>query len=447
VERFGRSALPDLTHPYLGVSGALTPSVQVAMEGVGSGFARGSGTWTPSQHFRLRAAHTFFDTGVERPILHSSQRRSTTEADLFVRPLPSHQRWFVQASLVRQAMANGDLSTWQATTSYQFNALRAEGGVRRESSWRPGGARSSRDFQRIALTGFLPLVSGRRTWVQAEVETLDASSLHRVRARAAYQVTQDARLEGGWGWSRVMGHTLTVSITQVFVPEGGRARVTQLTQGTVQWNEATGGLAFGNIPGLARGGVSGYVFLDENGNGDMDPGEPVLDGVRVVMGGQTVRTDSQGRFRAWDLVPFEPLRLRVDPQSIPDPTWISLRGVVEVEVPPASYRRVDLPLSPSGEVTGRAVRVNGEGKELPLANLELELVDQERGSVRTLSTFSDGEFYLFGVPPGSYHLRVAGGALRGTGLVPEKDWMAVSMPREAARMFVSGLVIRLVPEG
>jgi hypothetical protein len=456
MEGFARDTVPGLLHPYLGVSGALTPSVQVAAEGVGNGFARLGGTWSPSQDLRLRAAQTFFQRGVDAPILHDARRRATTELDLFARPLTSHDRWFVQGSAIHQSLTTGSSARLQAMSGLQFGSYRVDAGLRRVTSNGFGGARTTETFQIAGVTGIVTPAPGHRIWLRGQVETVGARAFQRVEGRAGYQVTRDTRVDLALRWSRFTGYDLSLSLnaflpqlrslTQLFAPEGGDTRVTQVTQGTIQWNEAVGGLAFGQTPGLERGGVSGYVFIDENGNGIRDPGEPVLEGARVIVGGQTVRTDEQGRYTAWDLVPFEPIRIQVDPGSVPDPTWAPYPGVVEVEVPPASYRRVDLPLAHTGEVLGRAVRVNGEGREFPVGNLELELVDLDRNTVKRIATFSDGGIYVYGVPRGRFELRVAPNALRNTGLQAEAPSIPFVMPPEAGRMVVSGLIIRLVPE-
>ena len=79
----------------------------------------------------------------------------------------------------------------------------------------------------------------------------------------------------------------------------------------------------GNGRNLGRAGVTGVVFLDEDGDGRQNGEEPGIPGVQVRVGSMVVRTDSLGRFRVFDLVPFERTVVEVDSLSFADPTWVA----------------------------------------------------------------------------------------------------------------------------
>jgi hypothetical protein len=429
------------------------PGLQLSAEGVHDGFLRGGAVYQTSSRLRLRGAHAAFSSAVQDPVLHDARRRATTEVDVFVRPGPAGSRWFVRGALLRQRLTTGTLSSWQAGSTLQVRAYAIEVGARREVDDGGAYARQVRSYQTGGVTGTIPLPAGRNVWARGELELREGSELERVRGRLAYQVTSGSRLEVGGAWHRDRGSTLTVSLTahlshlrsttQLVVPERSPAQVTQVSRGSVRFDDATGRVSFGTTPGLERGGISGYVFVDENGNGRRDPGERGLEGVRVVVGGRAARTDAQGRHHVWDLVPFEPVRIWADSASIADPTLVPVRGDLEAAVPPSSTRRVDIAVTPSRELWGRVVHVTPDGEVL-LPHAELELVSVDTGATRSVRAFSDGAFYESGVKPGRYELRARPGWYRALGLQPAGSPLRfeVSVGRDPSAL--DALVVQLV---
>lgn len=83
--------------------------------------------------------------------------------------------------------------------------------------------------------------------------------------------------------------------------------------------------------------VSGVVFDDLNGDGQQDPGEPGVQGIRLFLGGMSGVTDSEGRFsiRGSDIAPS---RLVLDAASLPSPL---IRHQV---LPLNDSRRIAIPL-------------------------------------------------------------------------------------------------------
>ncbi|HSM05388.1 MAG TPA: hypothetical protein VK858_12285 [Longimicrobiales bacterium] len=415
TEAFGRDTLPALVQPYLGVTGTVVRGLELSTEAVYRGYLRGGLLYAPSTRIRVRGAYTDFSSAEANPVLHDARRRNTTEADVFFRPMADNPRVYARGSFLRQALITGNLTRIQLAAMVPVGRLGVEAGFRRVMDAPLEGPRRATNNPFGAVSGLVPLGPRRRLWVRGEVETDGLRRLSRVRGQAAVQLPHGVRLQVGAGWQEALGSSLDIGIsavldalqstTQMASGRGAPTRITQLTRGSVNWNEATGSVTLTRGPGLQRGGISGHVFVDRNGNGILDSDEAGLEGVRLVVGGQAVTTDARGRYNAWDLLPFRPVRLWADSTSIDDPTLVPARGQVEVVVPPSSFGRVDVAVSPSREVTGRAVRFV-DGRDTPLPSASLQLVYLKTGEARPLRTFSDGEFYVSGVRPGRYELRL-----------------------------------------
>src|SRR5207245_11526144 len=119
-------------------------------------------------------------------------------------------------------------------------------------------------------------------------------------------------------------------------------------RGSVLWDRAAGRLTTAPGPSLGRSGGSGRVFLDENADGVQNPGERGVPGVRVRVGTSTAVSDSDGEFRVWDIVPFEPVSVQVDSLSLSSPLLVPAFASALLEPGPNRFRRLNLPLLRAG---------------------------------------------------------------------------------------------------
>lgn len=157
---------------------------------------------------------------------------------------------------------------------------------------------------------------------------------------------------------------------------------------------------------LARNGQADVtVFRDDDGNGRRDPGEAVLKDVLVEAGQRSTDawTGENGRAIVDELRPFRPVLVGVDESTLGDPFLApAVKGIV-ITPRPGVMAEIAIPISPSGEVEGLLLGVNGVEKP----GVALELVDRGGAVVaETISEF-DGFFLFQRVPYGQYRLRVA----------------------------------------
>jgi hypothetical protein len=460
VEGVQRDSVGDAVLPYLELTGAPVTPLNLSAEWLGGASVRGTAFFTPSSAFRLRAAYTRFSADSSRAVFHDPMRQATLEVDAFVRPLAKLSAWSLTGSLVQEDRLDFQSLRTRALTTLAHPRLRVEGGVQVADFTTHATGVSRREITPlVSVAGAMPWL-GRGVnapWFRVDAEFLESGNVHRLNGRIGRNLGPSGRLEVGAGWGRTLGSRVSAtfsadlpmlrSVSQWFAPEGETGDLVQYIHGTVQWDEASGRLRAGAMPALERAGVSGAVFLDENGNGIRDAGEPGVPDVRVMVEGRTVTTDAEGRYSADNLVPFEATRISIHAPSIPNPTWLPLHGVIDIPLAPSSFRRLDLPLQRTGEVSGRVVRVDGAhpAGESGVSGAEILLIDLGPGGrIHETTTFSDGGFYLMGIPPGGYELRLTPGILNGLGLSPDHPRRNVVIEPTGSSS-TRNLVIRLLP--
>jgi hypothetical protein len=453
VDQFWRDSLPGLFHPYLGAGGTLGNAWAVEVEAVAAAVVRGALRYEPSQDLRLGTEYHDFASGTVAPLLTPAGRRTQWTTNALARPFPNRDDIYLEASVDRITAANGGTTSGRLSLSLYASRFRLAPAVRHVRFAGPTGGATSQSF--VSLNTFsLPFpelgpllgkVSTRTNW------ELDGGG--RVALAGGYlsrQLGPSLHMEAGATWTRGMGTMLSMFLstqlptvratTSITAPSRGEPTVSQFVQGSVLYDPARRQVAFASGPSLERAGISGRVFLDSNGDGRWQRGEPAVAGVRVRAGFNTTLSDSSGRYRIWDLPAFEPVLVAVDTTTLASPLWVPAYGSVSVETGPNRFRGVDIPIVPGGVIEGRVVR---QAVDSTVAIPGASLLLRRHGSSQTarLVTFSDGGFYLIGVKPGEYELSVEPAVLARLGL---SAWpIAFTVPSSPEGATVDGLELRL----
>jgi hypothetical protein len=155
------------------------------------------------------------------------------------------------------------------------------------------------------------------------------------------------------------------------------------------------------------GAVMARVFEDANANGRFDPGEDkLLDRVRILVDGRPERglaSSEDGTVLLEGRTAGRAIVLGVDPMSLGDPFLIAQDAGVRIQVRPGGIRWLNVPVVMGGEVAG-TVRVLDGVSSLPVAGVELELVDAEGVIRRRVRTQSNGYYLIEQIAPGRYQL-------------------------------------------
>lgn len=414
-DQFWRDSLDNLSHPYAGVTGSLGNAWGVELEGVANAVLRSALHYEPSTNLRVSLEYNDFARSVVQPILTPSGRRSQWTAQGFYRPGSRNGDLYFEGSLDQISADAGNFTSGRLGLSLQAAEVRFYPSVRLARVSQAGAGSHTDGFFGInAIALPRPSLGALLGAVSARVALETEASLHATSASAylSRPVGAGLRIETGLSWMRHTGTTFAFSIStnlrsvRAYSTVNAGATGTNATtylQGSVLYNPDHRSLSLASGPALQRSGVAGQVFLDENGNGNLDEGEQLLPDVRVRVGMITTRTDSLGRYRIWDLLPYEPVILVVDTLTLQSPLWIPTFAAVSIEPGPNEFRTVNVPIAPGGVVEGQVVRRTPTGPT-GMGGITLVLRDLNSGAERRLLTYSDGGFYAIGVKPGEYEI-------------------------------------------
>lgn len=450
VDRFWRDSAPDLFHPYLNAVGSVAGAWTAEASLVLHGYGRARFSYEPTLDLRLGSEATFFARDASQPILNPLNRRSQFQVNAFWRPDTRRNYLYVDARAEYATTASGSTLRSRAGISMDLAGVRAVPYMRLDRTAVTGAGSETDNF--FGVDAFA-VPNGhwgalfRRLWFRGSLETRDAGAFNYAAFSIARTLSPALRLETGVSWTRGSGGatwTLALStalpqfraFTQVTAPAEGSVSGTQYVQGSVLYDEAVGSLALDAGPSLQRGGLAGRVFLDQDGNGRMDAGEPGLAGVRVQVGNSSDFSDSTGAYRVWDVVPFEPVLVTVDSLSFGSPLWVPGFEAAVAYPAPNALTRVNVPLQLGAVIEGVVVR--GPAGE-PVAGVPLILTEQSTGHRRTLSSFSDGTFYSMGITPGEWEVSVAPATLQLLDATAEP--VRITVPRGATD--VPDIVVRI----
>lgn len=450
IDQFWRDTLPHLFHPYATVAGSPINALTVEAEAVARAVLRAGAHYEPSPRFTLAAEATRFSRTPVDPILTPPGRLDQLTLTGAYRPDPDRGATFLEASLDRIRTTTGTVTSGRLGGSVQQSELLLMPAIRwHREAFGPARAASHTSLE---LNAFLLPTPKLGDWFGAMTtrsQVVVESSLDPVNA-AAYvsrSVGRTTRVEIGGGWSRGAGAAASLTIAADLSTlrayataqhSAGHTAASQFLQGSLLYDRAARTLTLAPGPSLERAGVTGRVFLDQNGNERFDRGEQALPNVRVSVGIQSRTSDASGRYRLWNVTPYEPAIVAIDSATLASPLWVPAHQAVEVRPGPNRYEVVDLAVAPGGVVEGRAVRVS-DGTGLPGVTLLLERV--ETGASRALVTFSDGEFYAMGVKPGDYRLVIDPRSAQRLGLSAEP--IRLTMPASVDGATVGGLVLRV----
>jgi cell division protein FtsN len=172
-------------------------------------------------------------------------------------------------------------------------------------------------------------------------------------------------------------------------------------RGSLLYDRKTRYIGTNNRTSVGKGSISILPFLDVNGNGHHDKGEPKAAGLQFrIDGGTIVRNDKDTTIHILDLIPYTSYFLDLDRNSFDNISWQIQSKTIKVMIDPNQFKTIEVPISIMSEATGTVFNGSkGQGRILVCFYQNSKLVG------RTL-TESDGYYSYLGLKPGKCTVRI-----------------------------------------
>jgi hypothetical protein len=184
-------------------------------------------------------------------------------------------------------------------------------------------------------------------------------------------------------------------------------------------------------PLAGTGAASARVFVDKNGNGVRDEGEPLIPGASFLINGggrHAARTDDQGVAFIGRLLNGQYADLSLDQSTLEDPQWKPRVSGYRLLPRPGQVELLEFPVVSSSEIEGVVYLLEKGGKR-GIGDAKVELVDDAGQVVAMATSAGDGYYLLHQAPPGRMTIRISpdqaaklklGGALHREVTVPSE---------------------------
>lgn len=210
-------------------------------------------------------------------------------------------------------------------------------------------------------------------------------------------------------------------------------------RGSLLYDRKTRYLGANNRTSVGKGAITLLPFLDVDGNGKRDKGEPRADGLQFrINGGTIIRNDKDTTIRILDLTPYTSYLLELDKNSFDNISWQMHNLTMKVMIDPNQFKNIEVPISVMGEATGTVY-----SGERGLGRILVGVYGTDGNRTARVLTESDGYYSYLGLKPGKYIVRVDAEQLKKINMVSEPELIPITISHSFDGDIVEGLDFRL----
>ncbi len=238
-----------------------------------------------------------------------------------------------------------------------------------------------------------------------------------------------------------------VRANSTFTQLGNRYSTTNSVRGSIGYDTKFDNLILTSRDQVGRSGAAIKLFVDNNNNKIYDEGidDDIEEGrMRINRSGSNAIVKN-GVLYYNQMQQYFQYNLEMNISSINNPMLVPSVDKFSIITDPNTYKRIEIPFFMAGVMEGGVNRVFPDSTEQGIGGLKIILADNSGNVINELRTFSDGSFYEYPIPPGSYTLSVDQSQLDILQVDASPNKIDFEVEAIQNGDFVEGLSFRLTP--
>jgi hypothetical protein len=192
--------------------------------------------------------------------------------------------------------------------------------------------------------------------------------------------------------------------------------IVEAASGSIIYDDQTKYLGYDKHSAVGKGGLLIEPYLDLNGNGKRDPGEPRVSGVTIRINGGVIQNNTADTTtRVAGLEAYASYVLHLD-ASFENIAWDIRNKTIRVVIDPNEFKVLEIPVAIFGEVSGIVYKKEDSSRK-PLGRIVVCFYRSDRSPAGQAITEADGSFDFAGLAPGAYTAEISPGQLEKLHLI------------------------------
>ncbi len=422
------------------LSSRLLTKYLVTLEAANGAFVRfnTSAVFPSSSNFNVDYTYFLKEGGLYNPGRNKSSLNGSVFTPFEIAEIPFFFRWstnYQQRQTSNVTRYSFDLNTRLDRLNLRMGFRDSQIGKLRLETTRLGRLSTSATYTLARHSG-IPLYL-RGAFIRSQINFLPSTSeFEEIEVQFSRSIMRNGRIQLNAGrnfigdfnlfsmnltldFNKARTNTTTRSIR-------GTTSITQSVRGSVGFDSENQSVLLSNRQQVGRSGAAVRLFIDQNDNGSFDDDDTLLpeQAARLSRAGGAQFVNKDITYFT-QLLAYNRYNLEINRNALKDPLLVPALESFSIVTDPNQYKQIDIPMYLSGVLEGSVSRVNNNEKE-GVGGLRLQITgtakSNESGTYQNeLRTFSDGSFYTFELPPGSYEMRVDSTQLEFLGVRAEPE--------------------------